>query len=244
VITLHNVTKSFGQVRAISDVSFSIARHASLALVGPSGSGKSTILRLIAGLEEPDAGSVEMDGQIVSRPGAVAPPHTRGIGMVFQRPALWPHLTVAHNIAFGLAHWQRRAAQQRLEEVLRLVELQGMESRHPHQLSGGEAQRVALARALAPRPRILLLDEPLSNLDPELYASMLDLIRQVQTQTGVTLIFVSHDPLAAAEVCEHAVVLQGGRVVQTGTWDEVEIASVPRLVSTYGVAVFEMASRG
>ena len=212
MIRLDGVHKAFGQVLALSDITFAIERHAAVSLTGPSGSGKTTLLRLIAGLEEPDTGEISLDGQIVSRPGAVTAPHTRSIGMVFQHPALWPHLTVARHIAFGLARWERDQIKVRLETMTQLVRLQGLEGRYPHQLSGGEAQRVALARALAPRPRILLLDEPLSNLDPELHTDMLELIREVRAETGVTMIFVSHDPRTAAAICDSVVVLRGGRI--------------------------------
>ena len=217
MIRLDGVHKAFGQVLAVSDITFAVERHTAVSLTGPSGSGKTTLLRLIAGLEEPDAGEISLDGQIVSRPGAVTAPHTRSIGMVFQNPALWPHLTVARHIAFGLARWERDQIKARLETVTRLVRLQGLEGRYPHQLSGGEAQRVALARALAPRPHILLLDEPLSNLDPELHTDMLELMQEVRAETGVTMIFVSHDPRTAAAVCDSGVVLRGGRIAHTGS---------------------------
>ena len=216
MIRLDRVHKAFGQVLAVSDVTLAIERHTAVSLTGPSGSGKTTLLRLIAGLEEPDTGEISLDGQIVSRPGAVTAPHTRSIGMVFQHPALWPHLTVARHIAFGLARWEREQIKARLETMARLVRLQGLAGRYPHQLSGGEAQRVALARALAPRPRILLLDEPLSNLDPELHTDMLELIRKVRAETGVTMIFVSHDPQTAAATCDRVVVIRGGRIVHIG----------------------------
>ncbi len=234
MIRLEGISKVFGQVRALSDISFAVERHAALSLIGPSGSGKTTVLRLIAGLEEPDAGEITLDGQVVSRPGTVAPPHTRSIGMVFQRPAMWPHLTVARHIAYGLARWERDRIESRLETVTRLVRLQGLESRYPHQLSGGEAQRVALARALAPCPHILLLDEPLSNLDPELHADMLELIRQVRAETGVTLIFVSHDPRTAAAICDSVVVLRGGRIAHVGPSEATVLPADEGMASPYG----------
>ena len=134
--------------------------------------------------------------------------------MVFQRPALWPHLTVARHVAFGLARWDRSEARTRVEEVMHLTRLEGLEHRYPHQLSGGEAQRVALARALAPLPRILLLDEPLSNLDPELHEEMLHLIAEAHEQSGVTLILVSHDPLEAEAVCDNVLMMRVGRLVR------------------------------
>ena len=214
MITLDRVSKAFGHVNAVRDISFTVERHAAVALSGPSGSGKTTVLRLIAGLEEPDAGEITLNGKGVSRPGRLEPPHTRGIGMVFQRPALWPHLTAARHVAFGLARWNRSEAGTRVEQVIHLTRLEGLEHRYPHQLSGGEAQRVALARALAPLPRILLLDEPLSNLDPELHEEMLRLIEKVHDQSGVTLILVSHDPLEAEAVCDDVLMMRAGRLVQ------------------------------
>jgi iron(III) transport system ATP-binding protein len=217
MIRLDGVSKSFGAVPALCDLSFSVERHTALAVVGPSGSGKTTLLRLIAGLEEPDAGQVIIDGKVMSRPGSVAAPHTRGIGMVFQRPALWPHLTVAQHITFGLTRQGRAQTRSRLETMSRLVRLQGLETRYPHQLSGGEAQRVALARALAPEPRILLLDEPLANLDPELRSEMLRLIGQVRDETGVTLVLVSHNQVETVSICDHVLALRGGRTVPAST---------------------------
>lgn len=214
MITLDGVSKAFGHVNAVRDVSFTVDRHTAVALSGPSASGKTTVLRLIAGLEEPDAGEITLNGKAVSRPGRLVPPHARGIGMVFQRPALWPHLTVASHVAFGLARWDKPKARTRVEEVMHLTRLEGLEQRYPHQLSGGEAQRVALARALAPLPRILLLDEPLSNLDPELHAEMLRLIQQVHGQAGVTLVLVSHDPHEAKAVCDNVLLMRAGRLVQ------------------------------
>lgn len=225
MIQLRQVNKAYDEVQAVTDVSFTVEAHTAMALVGPSGSGKSTVLRLIAGLERPDSGHILIGGRVASTPDVLIPPHARGIGMVFQQPALWPHLTVARNVAFGLSRWPRQEAQQRTLEVLRWVGLEELASRYPHQLSGGEAQRVALGRALAPRPQILLLDEPLANLDPELHADMLDLIRTTRAQTGVTLILVSHNPAEAVSACPTAALMERGRVVRTGTWAELGLPS-------------------
>lgn len=234
MIEMCGVSKSFGRVRVVSNVSFEVERSMALALIGPSGSGKTTVLRLIAGFEEPDEGEVKIDGHIVSRPGEVSPPYARGIGMVFQRPALWPHMTVTQNIAFGLAHCKHAEAKARIKGIIELVKLQGLENRYPHQLSGGEAQRVALARALAPRPRILLLDEPFSNLDPELCSNMVALVRQVRSETGITSILVSHDTFAAVTASTSVLVMRGGQVVHAGMGDGFgmpptsELALMPR----------------
>jgi len=168
VISVRNLSKSFGAVAAVEDASLDVGEADRLAVVGPSAGGKTTLLRLIAGLEEPDAGEVVINGMLASRRGFVAAPHTRSIGMVFQRPALWPHMTVAANIGFGLDDSRSAAVDARIEQLLAALELEGLENRRPHELSGGQAQRVALGRALAPGPRILLLNEPFQNLDDEL----------------------------------------------------------------------------
>lgn len=228
MIAVRAVSKAYGRVQALSAVSFELSAGEALALLGPSGSGKSTLLRLIAGLGAPDAGRIEIDGQVVSEPGYASAPHSRGASMVFQQPALWPHMTVGQNIGFGLSRWKREAARRRTAELLAQVGLAGMADRHPHQLSGGEAQRVALARALAPRPSLLLLDEPLANLDPALVAGMLDLLGEFHAETGLTLLFVAHDPRVAAALCPRALVLRAGQVAQSGTWDEVDIVSISR----------------
>lgn len=217
MIRLDRISKYFGEVHAVSDISFTVDHHQALALVGPSGSGKSTVLRLIAGLEIPDAGRIIIDGEVVSRPGSLTPPHTRGIGMVFQRPALWPHLTVAQHIAFGLSEQSNPEVHSRVKTLVHLTRLEGLEKRHPYELSGGEAQRVALARALAPEPRILLLDEPLSNLDSELHSEMLRLITKVRSDTEVTLILVSHNQTEATSFCDRVITLRAGRVLPGNT---------------------------
>ncbi len=209
LIEVQQVSKHFGAVQALDDVSLSVPGGGSLALRGPSGSGKTTLLRLICGLEEPDCGQIALDRQVVSQPGRLAPPWQRGIGAVFQKPALWPHLTVRQNAAFGLSNWKKAPATARLDELLEIVGLSKLAERYPHQLSGGEAQRAALLRALAPRPSILLLDEPFANLDPALRTSMLAFVQQVQQAEGTTLILVAHDDESAA-VCRQVVYLRKG----------------------------------
>lgn len=219
MISLQDITKTFDGVRAVCGVSFEVAAGEAAALVGPSGSGKTTVLRLIAGLEVPDRGAIALNGRQVSRTGWTLPPHERGVGMVFQKPALWPHMPVARNVEFGLDGLTRPEADRRLRETLRLTCLEGLERRYPNQLSGGEAQRVALARALAPRPSILLLDEPLVGLDEELNRQMIDLIRTIRRELGTTIIYVSHYLAEAAAVTERVVVLRQGCVVRAGSWD-------------------------
>ncbi len=213
MIAVASLSRRYDHVRALEDVSFEIASGAALAVVGPSGSGKTTLLRLIAGLEQPDAGEVLLDGCVVSRPGWSLAPHRRGVGLVFQTPALWPHMTVAQNILFGLRGLPSAEARARLEALLVRTGLKGLERRYPHQLSGGQARRVALARALAPRPRFLLLDEPLTNLDARLRDDMLELILAAAQEAAATLLYVTHRMEEAARVASRVLTLEAGRVV-------------------------------
>lgn len=213
MIRLRGLTKCFGKVVAVEGLTLDIELGEVVLIHGPSGSGKTTLLRLIAGLERPDEGSIVMDGETVSSPGWAAAPYGRGIGFVFQRSALWPHMTVAQNVAFPLQGWSRREAARRVSEMLAATELEDLAGRYPGQLSGGEARRAALARAVAARPQRLLLDEPLSNLDPALRKSILDLIWRLQAQTRATLVLVSHDPLPRAPGTRRVVTMQRGRLV-------------------------------
>ena len=206
MIELRDMTKHFGDTVALEGVSMTLARGESLSVLGPSGSGKTTLLRLIAGLEMPDRGQVLLGDEVVSRPGWVMPPHLRGMGFVFQQPALWPHMTVARNVAFGLGG----PADARLDEVLEQAGLTALRDRLPGELSGGEARRVALARALAPQPNWLLLDEPLTNLDAEAKDEMLDLIGAVARDTGAGLIYVTHDETEATLIATRIVRLRDG----------------------------------
>ena len=207
LIEVQQISKRFGSVQALGEISLSVPRGGSLALRGPSGSGKTTLLRLLCGLEEPDHGQIALDGQVVSLPGRLIPPWQRGIGAVFQKPALWPHLTVRQNAAFGLAGWEKHQAAARLDKLLEAVGLTRLAGRYPHQISGGEAQRAALVRALSPRPPILLLDEPFANLDPALRTAMLTFVQQNQQAEGATLILVAHDDESAA-ICTQMVHLK------------------------------------
>lgn len=222
MIALQSVSKSFDGVPVVREVTFEVASGMAVALVGPSGAGKTTILRLIAGLEVPDEGDIILNGRVMSRGGWACPPHERGVGMVFQRPALWPHLSVRRNVQFGLAGLKRVEAEERLRDTLRLTHLEGFEERYPHQLSGGEAQRVALARALAPRPSILLLDEPLVGLDVELNREMIELIRGIRQQFGTTIVYVTHYLSEAEAVADTMVMLRQGCVEQVGSWQSIQ----------------------
>lgn len=213
-ITLENLTRQFADTRAVDTISASIGDGRFAALLGPSGCGKTTLLRLIAGLERPDEGRITIGGQPVAGPGQFVPPERRGLGMVFQSYALWPHMTVASNILFGLNRLGRAERDARLTEVLRMVGLSQMASRKPHELSGGQRQRVALARSLAARPRILLLDEPLANLDAHLRHVMLAEFRRIHAATGCTMVFVTHDQNEAMAVADTVGVMSHGRMEQ------------------------------
>jgi sulfate transport system ATP-binding protein len=214
-IEVHNVTKRFGAFTALDDVSVTVEDGALMALLGPSGSGKSTLLRIIAGLETPDTGNVTIAEQDVTS----APARTRGVGFVFQHYAPFKHMTVHDNIAFGLT--VRRApkgeVRERVEELLKLVRLDGLAKRYPSQLSGGQLQRMALARALAPQPKVLLLDEPFGALDVQVRGELREWLRRLHEEIHVTTIFVTHDQEEAMDVAAQIVVMNGGRIEQTGS---------------------------
>jgi len=221
-VGVSNLTKRFGVTKAVDDVSFSVAEGEFVALLGPSGSGKTTVLRMLAGLERPDEGRIAVHGRPVFGGRREVPAEERDIGMVFQDYALWPHMTVAQNIAFGLRlrRFTRRDRDARVAEALSLVHLDGLDARFPDQLSGGQQQRVAIARALATRPRLLLLDEPLSNLDAALREEMrVELVRLLKAQ-GITAIYVTHDRIEALAMADQIVVMRDGRVAQIGAPEE------------------------
>jgi ABC-type Fe3+/spermidine/putrescine transport system ATPase subunit len=211
-----HVSKRFGSHQALNDVSLDVATGEAVVILGPSGCGKTTLLRLIAGLEVPDDGEIRLAGTQVSAPGrALVPPHNRGIGYVFQDLALWPHLTVHENLDFALesARMPRIERRARAHEVLTLVRIEQLSNRFPHELSGGEQQRVALARALVSQPRVLLLDEPLSSLDPELRATLRAELARLQRALGVTTIYVTHDTEDVAVLADRVVEMRAGRIV-------------------------------
>lgn len=198
----------------IKNFSLSASRGTILAILGESGSGKSTVLRLLSGLEVPEQGEIKINGKVVADQHTFVPPEERNIGMVFQDYALFPHMTVAKNICFGLKHMDRAKKNRRSQEVLALVDLQGFEHRYPHELSGGQQQRVALARALAPQPDVLLLDEPFSNLDAMLQARIRDELKEILTRAGITAILVTHDQEDARRVADQVVVMEHGEIKQ------------------------------
>jgi iron(III) transport system ATP-binding protein len=214
VIALRGLTKRFGSITAVDNVDLEVSRGEIVGLLGPSGCGKTTTLRLISGFEEPDSGSVWLNGQKVSGEGAWRPPERRAVGIVFQDYALFPHLNVGANVSFGLQNVPRRERKGRLAEMLELVGLAGLEKRYPHQLSGGQRQRVALARALAPFPVVLLLDEPFSNLDAEMRAEVRLEVRSILKRLDATAVFVTHDQEEAFVFADRVAVMNDGRLEQ------------------------------
>lgn len=214
MIQLREVTKYYNKVRALDRVSVEIPGASSLVVLGPSGSGKTTLLRLIAGLEAPDEGQVYLDGSLAgSRTWSLAP-YKRGLGFVFQSPALWPHMTVAQNIAFGLWRWPKSRVLDRLKELLGQTGLTDLADRFPDQISGGEARRAALARALAGSPRRLLMDEPLTNLDCELKSRLIAYIKETVKQKRICLVYVTHDPVEADQISGRVLVIERGRITR------------------------------
>jgi iron(III) transport system ATP-binding protein len=209
------LAKRFGQVRAVRGASLTLRRGSILSLLGPSGCGKTTVLRLIAGFEVPDSGWIEIGGSPVAGPSLFVPPEKRRVGMVFQDYALFPHLSVARNVAYGLTRHPQ--AKTRVGEVLQLVGLLGKELRHPHQLSGGEQQRVALARALAPSPALMLLDEPFSNLDAGQRVRLRTEVRRILLRAEATAVFVTHDQEEAFALADIVAVMLAGSIVQADT---------------------------
>jgi iron(III) transport system ATP-binding protein len=220
-IRLRGISKSFGPVRAVREVTLDIERGELMAVLGPSGCGKTTLLRLIAGFEVPDAGCVNVGELVVAGPGRLVPPDKRRVGMVFQDYALFPHLTVEANVAFGLARRPREDREGLTRRTLELVGLQHKASCHPGELSGGERQRVALARALAPEPELVLLDEPFSSLDATLRAGLRREVELILRDAEATALLVTHDQEEALSLADRLAVMREGRIVQVGAPEEV-----------------------
>ena len=213
-LTLDKVNKFFKEIHAVRDVSFEVEQSEFVSLLGPSGCGKTTTLRMIAGFEEVTSGSVYLGGNNVT----LTPPFKRNTGMVFQSYALFPHMSVEENIAFGLTmhNFDKQRIPAQIEKSLRLIHLEGHEKRMPHELSGGQQQRVALARALAIEPEILLLDEPLSNLDAKLREDMRIEIKRIQKEIGVTTVYVTHDQEEALTLSDRILVMSYGEIIESG----------------------------
>ena len=234
-IVLRDVGKRFGATRAVESTTLAVERGELFAVLGPSGCGKTTLLRLIAGFERPDSGCVEVGGEMVAGPGCFVAPERRRIGMVFQDYALFPHLRVADNVAFGLSRgWRRRGdLDPRAQRALELVSLQHKASRFPHELSGGERQRVALARALAPEPAVVLLDEPFSSLDASLRAGLRRELELILREAEATAVLVTHDQEEALSLADRVAVMREGRVVQTGSAEEVYYRPLDRWTAQF-----------
>jgi iron(III) transport system ATP-binding protein len=234
-IDIRGVSKRYGAVAAVRDLSLEIRDREFVTLLGPSGCGKTTLLRLVAGFLAPDQGVIRVDGVTLSSPDTVVPPERRGMGMVFQNYAIWPHKTVHENVAFGLeVRGVRRAdARERVGRVLDLVNLVGLERRFPGELSGGQQQRVALARSLVVEPKILLLDEPLSNLDAKLRERMRWELKELQRRTGITFVYVTHDQAEAMALSDRIAVLRGGVLLQDGNPREVYARPASRDVADF-----------
>ncbi|MBD3763577.1 MAG: ABC transporter ATP-binding protein [Rhodobacterales bacterium] len=230
-LDLANLEKSFGATRVVRDFTLGVDKGEFISLLGPSGCGKTTVLRMVAGFEMPTAGAIRIDGQSVTD----LPPNRRQIGMVFQAYALFPNLTVAENVSFGLKVQGVARAERdtRVAEMLDLIGLPDLGARYPFQLSGGQQQRVALARALAPRPRVLLLDEPLSALDAKVRVSLRSEIRAIQRDLGITTIFVTHDQEEAMSISDRIVVMNGGIAEQVGAPFQIYNRPATRFVAQF-----------
>jgi iron(III) transport system ATP-binding protein len=231
-LSVNGLVKRYGMLTAVDDIAFELASGDILALLGASGCGKTTTLRLIAGLETPDDGEIWLGERRVSGGNDWIQPEDRRVGMVFQDYALFPHLSVSANIAFGLKHY-RGDKNARVADMLRVVGLDGLERRMPHQLSGGQQQRVALARALAPQPSILLLDEPFSNLDAALRAQVRADIRAILREAKVTSIFVTHDQEEALSLADKVAVMREGHILQFGTPHQIYTQPASREVAQF-----------
>ena len=230
-LTIRNLSKRFGPIPVVQDVSLDVHPGELISLLGPSGCGKTTTLRLVAGFERPDQGSIRVDGIVVEEDRTHVAPERRRVGMVFQEYALFPHLSVAQNVAFGLPKGRDRAA--RVEEMLVLVGLEGAGERFPGELSGGQQQRVAVARALAPRPAIILLDEPFSNLDQSLRVQLREEIRRILRVASATAVLVTHDQEEALSISDRVAVMLDGRLRQVAAAEELHHHPADREVAEF-----------
>ncbi len=221
VLELDGIGKQYANEEVIADLSLSVRDGEILTLLGPSGCGKTTTLRLIAGLEKPNAGEVRLNSEPVAGHGQFVPPEHRGVGVVFQEFALFPHMTARENIAFGLQEWAEPERDARVDSLLELVGLKSHGEHHPEELSGGQQQRIALARSLAPEPEMLLLDEPFSNLDVDLRVEMREEVRQIIKEAGVTAVSVTHDQEEALSISDRVAVMNDGDIEQIDTPEQI-----------------------
>ena len=233
-IEIKNLLKHFKKVVAVNHINIDVQEGELLTLLGPSGCGKTTTLRCIAGLERPEGGDILIDGKSMIAEGFVQP-SKRGIGMVFQNYAVWPHMRVVHNVTYGLKMqgMSKKVVREKAKQVLELVDLGGLEERYPGQLSGGQQQRVALARALVRNPKVLLLDEPLSNLDAKLREKMRFEIKSLVKRMGITSVYVTHDQAEAMVISDRIAVMEAGNVVQIGSPEEIYQKPANRFVADF-----------
>lgn len=225
-ITLENIAHNYGDKETLNDLSFTFEPGKTTCLLGPSGCGKTTVLRLIAGLEEPSNGVVKIEGTIVSRKKETCvPPHKRKIGFIFQDLALWPHFNVYENIAFGLKETKQKNIKSKVVELLDLFGIGDKTTKYPHELSGGQKQMVAVARSLAMQPEILLMDEPLSNIDTHLKENFLKHLKTIQQEKQFTLLYVTHDHREAMKIADHIMVMDRGKVAAAGTREEIRTST-------------------
>jgi len=244
-LEVSHLARSFGGRPVVDDVSLSVAAGQVTCLLGPSGCGKSTTLRMIAGVERADTGAVRIDGRLVAGPGVHLPPEQRSVGLMFQDFALFPHLTVAENVGFGL-RIDKAEKTRRVGELLDKVDLSGFAAKHPHQLSGGEQQRVALARALAPKPRVMLMDEPFSGLDNRLRDGIRDRTLELLKEAGTGVLLVTHEPDEAMRMADEIALMRAGRIVQRGAPYNVYNTPVDKAAAAFfsDINVIRGVSRG
>lgn len=231
ILRLENLSKSFNQTLVVADISLSLNLGDILSVLGPSGCGKTTLLRLIAGFEQPQTGTIHISDRLVADQNKFTPPEQRNVGMVFQDYALFPHLTVSENIAFGLRRNPHK--QERIQEVLEIVRLKGLGRRYPDQLSGGQQQRVALARAIAPNPALILLDEPLSNLDVQTKLHLRQELRNILKTAGISTIIVTHDQEEALAISDWVAVMRDGKLEQLDTPEKIYQEPASRFVAEF-----------
>ncbi|MGI6131053.1 MAG: ABC transporter ATP-binding protein [Bacillota bacterium] len=236
-IRVSNLVKRFGAFTAVHDVSFTVHENEFFSLLGPSGCGKTTTLRCISGLEQPTEGEVYISSQLVTSPArsVMVPPERRGIGMVFQNYAVWPHMTVEQNMSYPLrlARKTREHINAKMAYLMDLLELEGLEKRYPSELSGGQQQRVALGRALSTDPKVMLLDEPLSNLDAKLREQMRFELKDLQRKTGISILYVTHDQVEAMAMSDRVAVMNAGTVVQEGAPHDIYANPTDKFVADF-----------